>query len=415
MSIRKSNRKPIEFAIVSSVALAAIIGCSMLPVAKAEVTPSARPSAALSVQISKPSGIRLVLNGGEYEPKSAPLLFNNAVYLPLREMGEMLGSVVSWTASTKVVTMTYPNLVVKLDYGSKKATINGKDVPLTMPLRSVKGQIYVPLRFFSEATGAKVEWKANRTIRIEKKDEYIRGGGVNVSAWLNRQTKELYLAHPYERAPVPVGKVDAELNDWISVGVDVHGSGIQMVTVTDIYGEPHVQYAVNSLLVRDGKIVSQKKASYFQRYEPNLTYYQYYAPSVPEWVQNYVLTDGRTVTVFDEQGAAKQEYDLPKLTGQDDTYAVLGAGQSFLVVRPSKTGLLTLIDLRTGQSTVLCDKLLSGDDLEYARNNDVPYRGDNLRFAGYSDDEGELYFDYDSPLDSKSDSVRLTYRRTSGN
>ncbi|MCQ6562869.1 copper amine oxidase N-terminal domain-containing protein [Paenibacillus mendelii] len=355
------------------------------------------------------SGIKVTLNGSEFQQKTSPFIENDTVYLPVRDIGELLGTIVFWNSSAKMVTMTYPELIVKLNNGSTIETVNGKEMKLSAPMRIVNERIYIPLRFFSEAIGADVKWNGSaQTVSITKSDPYITGGTI----WLNRKTGDLYIAHPYEQPPVNVGKIDADIQGEISFGGGGIDSKNRIVTIVDNYGEPRTHYDTYSVLVHNNKIVSQKKASYYQRYEQNLSYYQYYDPN--GWIQNTVLTDGRTLTIFNEEGKAVREYDLPTLVGKDEVYSVLGAGENFLIVRPNKTGFLTLINLEDNSTVELYDKLLSGKDLEYARNNVVPYHGDELKFVGAEWTEDELIFMYRSPFDSKDrEYTRLTYKRHS--
>ncbi len=360
------------------------------------------------------SGIKVTMNGGEFQSESAPYVKNGTVYLPLRDMGELLGTVVFWSSSSKTVTMTYPDLTVKLNYGSEKATVNGIAKTLTAPLGMVNGSIYVPLRFLSEATGADVKWNAKtQTVSISQSNDIVKGIGVNSTIWLKRGTGDLYIAHPYEQAPVRVGKVEADFKEFLSFNVFSTSNGNMLVTIMDNYGEPHIHYDAYGVLVRDNAIVSQKKAGYFQRYEENAIYYQYLDKAKNAWVERTLLTDGKTLTVFDSEGKEIQNYDLPSLAGKDETYAVLGANEDYLVVRPNTTGFLTVINLKNNSKVEVYEKLLTGDDLDYARNNDVPYHGDVLEYLGEDTSAGILLFGYDSPFDSKPVKV-FTYNRNTG-
>lgn len=360
------------------------------------------------------SEIKVNLNGGVYETESAPYVKDGTVFLPVRDMGELLGTVVFWNSTSKTVTMTYPGLTVKLDYNTKKATVNGKEVKLTASPQMIKGRIYVPMRFLSEATGAKVDWKSStRTVSLTHSQKYIQGLGVNTSIWVNRETGDLYIAHPFEQVPVHTGKINADFKEYVSVNAVETSKGNMVVTLMDNYGEPHVHYDAYGVLIRDNKIVSQKKAKYFQRYEENAIYYQSYNEDKKAYEEFTMLTDGRSLTVFDSVGKVVAEHDLQKLTGKDESHSVLGAGKGYLVVRPNQTGFATLIDLEKNTSVQLYEKLLTGEDLEYAKLNDVPYHGDLLTYLGEDTSTGLLQFGYDSPFDSSPAKV-YTYNRLTG-
>lgn len=152
------------------------------------------PISASAINAPAIEDIKVSINGGEYQPKSAPFIYNDTVYLPVRDVGELLGTVVFWNSSLKRVTMTYPELTVNLNYGSMEATVNGNSMKLTTSLRMVNGRIFVPLRFFSEAIDAGVEWKdSTRTMSITKSDDYVKGVGSNTTIWLNKMAGDIYL------------------------------------------------------------------------------------------------------------------------------------------------------------------------------------------------------------------------------
>lgn len=92
--------------------------------------------------------INIAINGKAAKTKTPPFLDQGVVYLPVRDIGELLGTLVSWNTQAKTVTMRYPELTVKLPFGSTSAAVNGRPVTLSMPLRIVDGRVYAPLRFF---------------------------------------------------------------------------------------------------------------------------------------------------------------------------------------------------------------------------------------------------------------------------
>lgn len=93
-----------------------------------------------------------------------------------------------------------------------------------------------------------------------------------------------------------------------------------------------------------------------------------------------------------------------KLGGtEEDAYYIEGIDNDILLLRGNQKGLLTLIDRKTGERTLLYKELLTAKDQEYAENNDVPYKGDTLKFVKRSGDK--LYFLNDSPLTGKKDLI----------
>ncbi|MCL6639566.1 MAG: copper amine oxidase N-terminal domain-containing protein [Firmicutes bacterium] len=86
----------------------------------------------------------------------------NRTYVPVRFVSQALGAIVGWDENDKTVTIQKPNLSVLLKIDSDQATtVAGevyKTIQLDAPAILVNERTMVPLRFVSEALGAKVNW-----------------------------------------------------------------------------------------------------------------------------------------------------------------------------------------------------------------------------------------------------------------
>ena len=110
---------------------------------------------------------------------------------------------------------------------------------------------------------------------------------------------------------------------------------------------------------------------YSFRFENNIKFYG----------EQVVLTDGKQVFLInDNTGEITQTLNLVNLIGEEDSYFVEGIGEDYLLVRPNRNGLLTLINLKTGGKVQLYTELLNETEQRYAETNEVPYRGDGLKF-----------------------------------
>ncbi|AIQ45462.1 hypothetical protein R70723_05810 [Paenibacillus sp. FSL R7-0273] len=98
---------------------------------------------------------------------NAPLNDGHAILVPMRPIFEKLGLNVVFDAKTSTITATKEGVVIKLQLGSKNASINGIIKPLQTAPKMIKNVTYVPVRFVSEATGNNVVWNATtRTVEI---------------------------------------------------------------------------------------------------------------------------------------------------------------------------------------------------------------------------------------------------------
>ncbi|MNL30687.1 hypothetical protein D3C87_1524380 [compost metagenome] len=148
--------------------------------------------------------------------------------------------------------------------------------------------------------------------------------------------------------------------------------GLIYLTISDIYGEPHINNKWYTLIIKDGMVIRQANVAYWMRYGNNIKMYG----------NKLILTDGQTLRVIEDgTGKVAETIDLAKLGGVDDKYLIEGMDEDFLLIRPTQKGLLTLIDRKTGAKTLLYKELLDADQQLYAETNDLPFFGDWLEFV----------------------------------
>ncbi|WP_031514074.1 phosphodiester glycosidase family protein [Desulfofalx alkaliphila] len=95
-----------------------------------------------------------------------PVLREGRTMVPLRRIFESLGAQVEYEQG--VVTAQKDGTAVVLKINERQAKIDEKIVMLDVPAAVVDGRTMVPLRFVSEAMGAKVEWDGSaKTVFIE--------------------------------------------------------------------------------------------------------------------------------------------------------------------------------------------------------------------------------------------------------
>jgi hypothetical protein len=170
--------------------------------------------------------------------------------------------------------------------------------------------------------------------------------------------------------------------------------GLLVITISDSFGEPHINTRVVTLVFKNGELLRKATFAYQFRGDADLKPYD----------NNLLLHDGNTLRLIqDGTGNITATLDLLKLGGEEDAYYIEGIDNDILLLRGNQKGLLTLIDRKTGERTLLYKELLTSEDQEYAENNDVPYKGDTLKFVKRSGDK--LYFLNDSPLTGKKDLI----------
>jgi TRAP-type C4-dicarboxylate transport system substrate-binding protein len=94
-----------------------------------------------------------------------PVIENGTTLVPFRFIGEALGATIGWNPAMKTVSYVFGTTNITLTIGSTTATVNGATQTLLVaPKILPTGRTVVPVRFISEALGAKVNW--NSTTRM---------------------------------------------------------------------------------------------------------------------------------------------------------------------------------------------------------------------------------------------------------
>ncbi|TPG71547.1 copper amine oxidase N-terminal domain-containing protein [Brevibacillus laterosporus] len=111
------------------------------------------------IPINQSKDIVIFIDGELQFFKKAPVEINGRTLVPLRAIFEALGARVDWDEATQTVTAMKDGTTIKLTIGSKVAYKNDKKLNLDVPAQLFNGDTtMVPIRFVSEALGAKVAW-----------------------------------------------------------------------------------------------------------------------------------------------------------------------------------------------------------------------------------------------------------------
>lgn len=99
-------------------------------------------------------------------PDAKPFIdpFTSRTMIPIRFVSEKLGASVDWDGAKQTVTMTKEGKQISLKIGEKKAIVAGKQITFDAAATLQNNRTFVPLRFVSEAYGAKVDWLATERL-----------------------------------------------------------------------------------------------------------------------------------------------------------------------------------------------------------------------------------------------------------
>jgi len=136
--------------------------------------------------------IPVVLDGLPLSFDVPPLIIEGRTFVPFRAIAEALQVEVAWHEERQEVLAVGKGIEARLRIGSQRAYINGHPEALDAPPVIIDNRTLIPLRFFSEAFGCKVEWLGHEAgVRIFSPPAemtvigfYALGSG-SASSWTN--------------------------------------------------------------------------------------------------------------------------------------------------------------------------------------------------------------------------------------
>ncbi|MCJ8011814.1 copper amine oxidase N-terminal domain-containing protein [Paenibacillus sp. KQZ6P-2] len=104
--------------------------------------------------------IRIVVNGDPVKlPDAQPFTdANNRLQVPIRFVSEALGAKVGWNNKARAATVAIGKNEITLTAGKKIYILNGKSMQMDTEVLLLHDRTFVPIRFVSEALGATVNW-----------------------------------------------------------------------------------------------------------------------------------------------------------------------------------------------------------------------------------------------------------------
>lgn len=98
----------------------------------------------------------------------APISQNNRTLVPIRFISEAMGAKVDWNSTEKKVTIHLDGNTIILWIGKTETLVGGKKVYLDVPANVINSTTFVPIRFLSENFGREVTYdNATRKITIK--------------------------------------------------------------------------------------------------------------------------------------------------------------------------------------------------------------------------------------------------------
>ncbi len=98
------------------------------------------------------------INGNEYLLSTAPVEVNNRTLVPIRFISEAIGAKVSWDNNTSSATIVSGSDTIVIKQDSTSYTVNGVSKTMDQPATLINNRILVPIRIISEELKKSVYW-----------------------------------------------------------------------------------------------------------------------------------------------------------------------------------------------------------------------------------------------------------------
>lgn len=326
-------------------------------------------------------------NGGDLS--GGAIVKNGTTYVPAL-IAQMAGMTLHWDKTHKRAKFEGYGKKAAVRVGSKTGFVDSHLVDVGGAPFLYEEELYLPAQFIIQTLeGGSIRWDAQHYL--------VSASGLHTYAGVSqtyagntysivKKTGDLFVMGR-NGVQTKIANLGSQLNDGVTMDFKKTPEGLLLVTILDNYGEPHINNHVFTLILKNGAVIRQSDVGYWNRFTNNVTQYG----------NHLLLTDGKLLRIIEDgTGIVTQTLNLVKLGGEDDNYFIEGIADDFLLIRPNNSGLLTLVDRNSGGSVKLYDKLLDADDIEYVTTNDVPYKGDYLKYVKRNGPT--LYFKNNSPM-----------------
>lgn len=277
---------------------------------------------------------------------SEPVYAGGTALVKFKDAQQVMPEAALSLSSAKVIGVKNTLSVGAIRVGSRIGYVNGAAKTYGAAPQMRSGSLYVPLRFLVDALGGQLNWNNSERYAEVTYPQYVTGKGDKGVYLLEGLSGTLYY-RPEGQAIQKVGPTLAKLvKGYVpssAIAVTRIGTDSELVTVTHAHGEPMINEEIYTLFIRNGKLLQQMHAHYWQ----------FGASNISTSEGEAVMTDGRHVQFVNALGAVTRTVDLYDWSDIHESFAVEGGTIDYLLARESRDGQLLLIDPARDKAVVL--------------------------------------------------------------
>ncbi|MEG2584225.1 MAG: copper amine oxidase N-terminal domain-containing protein, partial [Oscillospiraceae bacterium] len=114
--------------------------------------------ASTEANVSKKRSINVKINDEVLKTSVTPVMENDRILVPMRDIFEALGAEVTWDDGTRTATGIKDDIQVSITINENTLVKNGEKIELSVSSKLINEKTMVPIRAISEAFEATVTW-----------------------------------------------------------------------------------------------------------------------------------------------------------------------------------------------------------------------------------------------------------------
>ena len=115
---------------------------------------------------------KIIAKGKSLKLDMPPVIKDGKILIPIRAFSQAYGAEVQWNQEEHTITIIKDGIEIVLKTDSSIVYVNGVETDLGMPVKGINGRTVMPVGFLAEKLGLKVEVdEEDGTIEIEDEDE----------------------------------------------------------------------------------------------------------------------------------------------------------------------------------------------------------------------------------------------------
>lgn len=114
---------------------------------------------------------KIVVKGKTLKLDLPPVIKEGKVLVPVRAFSQAYGAEVQYNAETKTITILKDGVKIEFVVGSSTVYVDGVATEIGLPVKSINGRTVMPVGFLAEKLGLKAEVDEDGTVEVEEEEE----------------------------------------------------------------------------------------------------------------------------------------------------------------------------------------------------------------------------------------------------